>query len=221
VFVGLAEIIITFLPGGNTTQETVIDWFRLYQTSWFMGLRDLGLLNMFLNLLALLTYFALYTAHRQDRNQPFAMLTMIIAFLGIGIFYATNRAFPMLALSHQYAIATTDVQRATLEAAGQSMLSVGQSHTPGTFLSFFFVETAGILISIVMLYSKVFSKTTAYAGILGFGMLLIFEFFSSFVAGLSAAAMALAMSGGLFSMAWYILVARRLFQLGQGPVAHS
>jgi hypothetical protein len=215
VIVGIAEIIITFLPGGNTTQETVIDWFQLYQSNVFMGLRDMGLLNMFLNALAILTYSALYIAHRQDRNQPFAMLSMIIAFLGIGIFYATNRAFPMLALSQQYAAATTDAQRTILESAGQTMLSVGQSHTPGSFLGFFFVEVAGVMISAVMLRSRIFSKFTAYAGILGFGMLLVFEFFSSFISGLSTAAMMLAMVGGLFSMAWYSMVARTFFQLGR------
>jgi len=221
VLVGLAEIIITFLPGGNTTQETVIDWFMLFQTNGFMGLRDLGLLNMLLNALAILTYFALYTAHRQDRHQPYATLAMIIAFLGIGIFYATNRAFPMLALSQQYAVATTDAQRTILEAAGQSMLSVGQSHTPGTFLSFFFTEVAGVAISMVMLRSRIFSKVNAYAGILGFGMLLVFEFFSSFVSGLSAATMILAMFAGLFSMVWYILMAARFFQLGRNHIEHS
>ena len=213
VVVGIAEIIITFLPGGNTTQETVIDWFRLYQTNWFMGLRDMGLLNMFLNALAILTYYALYVAHRQDRNQPYALLAMIIAYLGIGIFYATNRAFPMLALSQQYVVAITDAQRAMLESAGQAMLSVGQSHTPGTFLSFFFVEVAGIIISVVMLRGGIFGKFTAYAGILSFGMLLVFEFFSSFISGLSTAAMTLAMFGGLLSMFWYIMTARTFFQL--------
>ena len=221
VLVGLAEIIITFLPGGNTTQETVMDWFKLFQTNEFMGLRNLGLLNMFLNALAIPTYFALYAVHRRDRYQPFAALAMIIALLGTGIFFATNRAFPMFALSGQYAAATTDAQRSILEAAGQSMLSVGQSHTPGTFLSFFFVEIAGVLISIVMLRSKIFGKVNAYAGIFGFGALLVFEYFSAFVSGLSNAAMILAMVGGLCSMVWYILLARRLFQFGQNPIEQS
>jgi hypothetical protein len=220
VLVGVLEIVITFLPGGNTTQETVRDWFLLFQANGFMGLRDLGLLNMLLDALAILIFFALYAVHRQDRHQPYATLAMLIAFLGIGIFYATNRAFPMLALSQQYAAATTDAQRATLEAAGQALLSVGLSHTPGTFLGFFFTEAAGVAISLVMLRSKIFSKATAYAGILGFGMLLVFEFFSSFVSGLSVAAMILAMLGGLSSMAWYILLARRLFQLGKNLIEH-
>jgi hypothetical protein len=218
VLVGIIEILITFLPGGNTTQETVIDWFLLFQQNSFMGLRNLGLLNIFLNTLGIFTYFALYAAHRKEANKPYAVLAMIISFLGIGVFYATNRAFAMLALSNQYAAASSDAQRTVIEAAGQSMLSVGQSHTPGTFLAFFLSEVAGIVISIVMLRSKIFREVAAYAGILGFGILLVFEFFSSFVSGLSNMTMLLAMFGGLLSMIWYILIALKLFHLGQSPL---
>jgi hypothetical protein len=217
VLVGLLEIIITFLPGGNVPHETVLDWFALFQQNWFMGLRDLGLLNMFLDVLAVPLYLALYAAHRRDSRQSYAALALIISFLGVGVFFATNRAFPMLDLSNRYAAAATDAHRAMLEAVGQSMLSVGQSHTPGTFLGFALTEIAGITISIVMLRSGVFGRAAAYAGILGFSILLIFEFFSSFISGLSDVAMILAMLGGLLSMAWDLLVARRLFQLGSDP----
>lgn len=213
VLVGIIEIAITFLPGGNAPQETVLDWFALFQANPFMGLRNLGLLNILLNTLAILTYLALYAAHRKGPQQPMAALAAIISYLGIGTFFATNRTFPMLALSQQYATATTEAQRAALEAAGQSMLSVGASHTPGTFLAFSLTEIAGVLISIVMLRSGIFGKVAAYAGIFGFGILLIFEFVSSFVSGLSEATMLLAIFGGLLSMVWYILIARKLFQL--------
>lgn len=216
VLVGLLEITITFLPGGNTTQETVMDWFMLFQENWFMGLRDLGLLNILLNILAIFTYFALYAAHRRSAQQPYAALAMTISYIGIGVFLATNRALPMLDLSMQYAVATTEAQRAMLVAAGQSMLSVGQSHTPGTFLGFVLVEIAGILISFVMLKSKIFSSTTAFMGILGFGSLLVFEFFSSFISGLSTTTMIFAILSGLLTMVWYILTARRLYELGKG-----
>jgi hypothetical protein len=215
VVVGLLEIIITFLPGGNVSHDTVLDWFRLFQENWFMGLRDLGLLNIILNALAVPIFFALYVAHKKDRHQPYAALAVIIAFVGIGVFYATNRAFAMFDLSNRYAASTTDAQRALLEAAGQALLSVGQSHTPGTFLGFMLVEAAGIIMSIVMLQSKIFSQISAYAGILGFGCLVVFEFLASFVSGLSQAAMILAMFGGLLSMAWYILIAGKLFKLGK------
>ena len=215
VLVGIIESTIQFLPVSNIPQNTVIDWFVLFQENPFMGLRNMGLLNIFLNTLALFTYFALYAAHKENSNQPYAALAMVIAFLGIGVFLANNRAFPMLDLSNQYAVATTDTQRAMLEAAGQSMLTVGQSHTPGTFLGFFLSEVAGIIISVVMLRSNIFSKVNAYAGILGFSILLVIEYFSTF-SGLSNTMMMLFMLGGLLSMVWYILIARKLFQLVPG-----
>jgi hypothetical protein len=214
VLTALIEIIVTFLPGGYTTTETVIDWFTLLQDNWFLGLRNLGLLNIVMTALGIPMLFALYAAHRRV-NPTYAALAMIVSFIGVAVFYGTNRAFPMLDLSRQYAAATTEAQRTILEAAGQAMLSVGQSHTPGTFLAFFLSEIAGITMSIVMLQGKVFSRATAYTGIAGFGLLFVFEILSSFVPSLQDATLILAMGGGLSSMAWYILIARRLFQLGQ------
>jgi hypothetical protein len=213
VLVGVVEILIAFLPGGNTAQETVVDWFQLFQAYPFMGLRNLGLLNILLNLLAMFTYLALYGAHRKTPYRPLAALAAIIAFLGIGVFFATNRAFAMLDLSRQYAAAASEIQHTILEAAGQALLSVGDSHSPGTFLAFFLAESAGVLVSYVMLRGEVFPKAAAYAGMLGFSILLLFEFLASFFSGLSEPAMILAMVGGLLSMVWYILIARRLFQL--------
>ena len=157
VLVGVVEIIITFLPGGNTASDTVFDWFALFQNNWFMGLRNLGLLNIFFTGLGIPTFIALYGAHRRD-SQIFAALAMIVAFIGVAVFYATNRAFAMLDLSNQYALATSAAQKEILAAAGQAMLSVGKSGTPGTFLAFFLSKYAGILISIVMLRNKILAK---------------------------------------------------------------
>jgi hypothetical protein len=212
VLTALIEIIITFFPGGYTTSETVIDWFSLLHNNWFLGLRNLGLLNIVMTALGIPMYLALYTAHRKV-NQDFATLAMVISFIGVAVFYSTNRAFPMLELSSGYAAATTQAQRMMFEASGQAMLSVGQSHTPGTFLAFFLSEIAGILMAIVMLRGKIFSKGAAYVGIAGFGLLFIYETLSSFVPSSHDASLILAMGGGLASMAWYILIARRLFQL--------
>jgi uncharacterized membrane protein len=212
VLTALIEILITFLPGGYTTSETVIDWFRLLQDNWFLGLRNLGLLNIVMVAFGIPLYLALYAAHRKV-NQTFAVLAMILSFIGVAVFYGTNRAFSMLELSTRYAAATTEAQRTILEAAGQAMLAVGQSHKPGTFLAFFLSEIAGILMAMVMLRGKVFSRATAYAGIIGFGLLFVYEILSSFAPSVHDAILILAMVGGLASMIWYILIARRLFQL--------
>jgi hypothetical protein len=214
VVVALIEIIITFLPEGNAPQETVSNWFSLFENNWFLGLRNLGLLNIIIMVSGIPAFLALYGVHRHI-NQAYAMLAMIIFFIGVGVFLATNRALPMLELSHQYAAATTDAQRAMLAAAGQAMLAVGKSHSPGTWLGFFLSEVAGVIISVVMLKGKIFSEATAYVGMVGFSCLLVFDIVSSFALALADAAIVLAMMGGLLSMAWYILLARRLFQLGR------
>jgi hypothetical protein len=217
VLVAFAEIIVTFFPGGARTDPgsmAVSDWFVLFQDNAFMGLRNLGLLNIFMTILAIPVFLALVGAHRRV-NLPYAALAMAVSFIGVAVFLATNRAFPMLDLSNQYAAATSDSQRAMLTAAGQAMLSVGQSHTPGTFLGFFLSEVAGILISLVMLRGKIFSKVSGYVGMLAFGLMLVFEINSSFVPPLFGVAMIFAAGGGLLSMAWYVLLASRLFQLAR------
>lgn len=134
--------------------------------------------------------------------------------LGVGVFYAINRAFPMWDLSNGYAAAATDARDAAIEAAGLAMLTVGKSHSPGTFLAFFLLEAASLMMALVMLRSGVFSRAAAYAGMQGFGMLALFEVASSFVLGLSNATMILAIRGGLSAMLWYVLIGRGLFQMG-------
>lgn len=212
VLTALSEIGITFLPGGYATMETVTDWFTLLQGNWFLGLRNLGLLNILMTTFGLPVLFALYTAHRRV-DHTFAALAVTICLIGTAVFYATNRAFPMLDLSIRYSAATTEAERAVLAAAGQALLSVGQSHTPGTFLAFFLSEIGGIILSLVMLRGRVFSRAAAYAGISAFGFFSVFEILSSFVPSLHDVALFVAMGGGLSNMAWYILIARRLFQL--------
>ncbi|MCL4393370.1 MAG: hypothetical protein M1482_00875 [Chloroflexi bacterium] len=217
VLVGLAEIFITFLPGGArvaSSNVTVVDWFTAFQNNGFMGLRNLGLLNIILTALAIPLFVALYGAHRRV-NAPYAALALIVSVMSVAVFYATNRAFSMLALSNAYAAATTEAQRAALIAAGQAMLAVGESHTPGTFLAFFLSEAAGIIMGAVMLQGRIFGRATAWAGILAFTFLMGFEVCSSFVPALFDAALILALCGGVLSMAWDILAARTLFELAR------
>lgn len=212
VAVAFSEAAISFLPGGRAPVETVVDWFTQLQTNWFMGLRNLGLLNILMVALGIPMYFALYTVHKKV-DKEFAALAMIISFIAGAIFFATNRAFPMLELSGYYAQATTDIQKVIIEAAGQSMVSVGRSHCSGTFLGFFFGELAGILMSVVMLRSKIFVKVNALAGILGFALLSIYEVCTSFIPALSGVAMIFAVGGLLLTVTWMLLLSLRFFQL--------
>lgn len=196
-----------------TSSETVIEWFTLLQSNWLLGLRDLGLLDMIVMALNVPLFFALYAAHRQA-NKPFAALAAILAFVGAAILISSNVALPMLVLSRDYAAATTEAQKSLSIAAGQAALALGEHSSPGTFMGYLFTNTAGIMMGVVMLWSRFCDKLTAWAAILGFGLLLIFNVCAAFVPAIYDAALIFAGIGGLLFMAWYTLIARRLFQLG-------
>ena len=172
VVVVVAEIAINYFPGvADASQRTVtvVDWFTLFQNHWFVGLRNLGLLNLIGAVLLAPTILAIYAPLRRD-NEAYAAFGTILFFVGTGVYLASSRAFPMLSLSGQYASATTDAQRSLLIAAGQTMLAEGQSRA-----GILVIEFGCLVISAVMLSGKVFSKATAYAGILGNLLLIAFE----------------------------------------------
>lgn len=136
------------------------------------------------------TFLASYSAIRRD-HEAYGALGTILFFVGLAVYLASSRAFPMLSVSGQYASATTDAQRSPLVAAGQAMLAEGQS--PAGIL---LVEFASLVISAVMLRGKVFSKTTAYAEILGNVLLIVVEIILTLTQTLPDWGMAIAVGGG-------------------------
>ena len=215
VLVVLTDIVLTFFPAGAEPPGTMtaIDWFQLFQHNWFFGLRNLGLLLNILNLtLSIPIFLALYEAHKHT-NKAYAALALILSLVGTAIYLSNNAALPILALSARYEAATSDAQKVFLIAAGEAILARGEDFTPGAFIGFFFSEIAMITMALVMLRDRIFSKATAYAGILGSLFLTIFTIWTTFIPRFFEISMILALIGGLLSIAWNILTARKLFQL--------
>lgn len=180
-----------------------------------IGSLDSAPLNIVNLALTIPIFLALYDAHRRV-NKAYAALATILFFIGTAIYIAQNTAFPLLELSGQYAAATTESEKSLLVAAGKAVLAQGEDLTPGTFMGFFFTEFAGIVMALVMFRSRIFSKLTALVGILAYGLLLIFNICTAFVPAIyDVAVLIFGTGGGLLIMAWNILIARRLFQLGR------
>ncbi len=145
-------------------------------------------------------------------------IAAVLAFTGIVIYLASNQAFSMLSLSDQYAAAATDAQRAMLLAAGQATLAIHNNagyEGKGIYTSFLLVSVAGLIISAIMLRGNVFSKVTAYIGLLAnaFGL----GYYVALVFAPAMVALPLSISA-VFLLAWYVLIGRRLFRLGEaGP----
>jgi hypothetical protein len=209
-----------WLPGGEVAPgaRSATDWFALFQSNMYYGFRDLGFLNILNIVLGVPVFLALYAAHRHD-NAAYAALALVLFVLGGAVYISNNTVLPMLALSEKHALAATDAQRAVFAAAGEAILARGADFTLGSLIGFLLPSIAQIAMSLVMLRGGIFGRATAYSGVVGFACLLIFTVWTTLVPEAFDTAMLLALPGGLFVIAWNILVARRLFQLGRGVAA--
>ena len=143
-------------------------------------------------------------------------LAATLGFTGVTVYLATNQAFALLSLSHQYTAATAGAERALILAAGQAALAIHGNASyagAGPYLSYFLVSTAGLIISAVMLRGRlrVFSKGSAYTGLLansiGLGYYLVLPFAPALVA------VPISISA-VFLLIWYLQVGGRLWALG-------
>lgn len=194
--------------------QSALDWFARFQANAFRGLYLLGILNIVYAVCLVPVYFGLVAAHLRAHGL-YAALAMSVYLIGMAIYIANNAAIPMLVLSHKYAAATTDAQRALFAAAGESVLASGEDFTPGAFPGMFLEIIAAVAIALVMLAGGVFAKRTAWIGLIGFTLLTIFTVWATFIPVLYEIAFyGFGMIGGLFVLAWFVLVARRFFRLG-------
>jgi hypothetical protein len=157
---------------------------------------------------------AIYVTFR-DTHKAIVTLAVILSLLGVAVYISNNAAIPMFVLQGKYASAATDAQRLLLASAGEAILARGEDFTLGAFTGFILGEIATILVAFAMLSGKVFSKITAYTGILGIGLLTVFTLIATFMPYISDVAMIAAMIGGPLSTIWYILIARKFVQLAR------
>lgn len=192
------------------------EWLALLQENVLVGLILFEVSDLINYGLVGLIFLALYGALRQVGKSAMVVATAF-TFVGIAVYFASNQAFSMLSLSGRYAAATSEAQRAMILAAGEALLAINNPGSivqgTGIHLSLFLVILSGLLISIVMVRSAVFNKATGYVGISANGIALGYFAALIFVPSLTwlpAAAYA------PFRLAWYVLIAIRLFQLARG-----
>ncbi len=199
--------------------ETVLEWFTLLQNQPITGLFFLGLADIFIMILWGPLALALYASLKKI-NKTWSMIATCFVFVGMAVYLSTNTAFSMLSLSQQYAAATTETQKTILLAAGQAMLAISEG-TGGQYAGMPLAWLSGLILSLVMLRVKVFSKTTAWMGIIGLGLLIASMPFAGYTTVGAKSAMVDAIiavtyiGGGLLSLAWYFLVGLRLIKISR------
>jgi hypothetical protein len=178
-------------------------WFTLFQKDKLLGLVSFELLMVVYTILSMFVSLALSVVLLRT-NKSLVVIYLAISLVGIICFIVSRPAFEMLSLSSQYTIAKTEIQKTTLLAAGENILAI--FHGTTFYISYILGSIAGLIISIVMLQSKAFSKAAAYTRITS----SIFDF------GLFIPIVGLYISlfSVVFLLIFNILVARRLYKLG-------
>lgn len=196
---------IAFISAPPPYGGTAVDWFNIFQNNKLIGLIDFELLMVIYTLLSIVVSVALYRILR-NVNPYMTTLYIVLSVIGVACFIAARPAFEMLHLSNGYAAAITEAERAVFVAAGEAKLAAFDGMAFHT--SYLLGSLGGLLISLVMLKTSIFSKATAYVRIassicdLGLYLPVIGIYISIFSV--------------LFLFVWNIMIARTLFRLGKG-----
>jgi hypothetical protein len=189
---------------------SVDEYFAAFQTAPVATLFRGDFLLLFLIGGYFGTFPALFLSLRKV-NPVAAMLATLFTFVAVTVCFATESTFALRHLAGQYAVAD-EAQRSQLVAAAEAVIASDMWHSSGAYVSGFLMQGGGVIISLVMLKSKDFSKVTAIAGLLGNALDLTQHLLHPFAPSISAP---IQMLMGPFYLVWFPMLARDLFRLGR------
>jgi hypothetical protein len=195
----------------GTEPTTANEYFMALQQDRLTAILRLDFPSLLNVALFTLTSFSIFAA-MQENNRLYAGLGVALVFIGVALALSTHSAFSMIHLADQYAAATSETRRTMLLAAGEAVIASDWWHSTGGFFAGLFLQGGTMLISFIMLRGKVFSKATAWTGMLANGLDWIHVLLQLVFPGLAAIVLGI---GGLFYVAWYPLLARDFFRLGK------
>lgn len=141
--------------------DTVIGWFDLFERNPLIGLINMDLIlildYLILGIVVLTLFFLL-----RNLNKAVMTLALMFQLIAIATYFSSATAFEMLSLGKRYAEASPAAQ-ASLHAAGEAMLTTWQGSA--FIISYVLSGLALVLVSLVMLKSTLFTRTTGWLGL--------------------------------------------------------
>ncbi len=197
---GIAFAIWPYTPGSASTLEI----YATLQSDRFGGLMSLDFLLFLSNFIGLLLFLTLYVSLKQV-NESYALIALVLGLLAAILIVPARPIAELFTLSDGYAAATSDLVKNRFLAAGEATLAQfnGTAYLANTFLG----GLSLLISSLLMLRSKLFSKATAYVGILTNLAVCLF-----FVPVVGTYLLFLCLPGYVI---WYVQLGRRFFQLGR------
>jgi hypothetical protein len=205
----LVTMVLLFAIGGQP--ETAQEGFAMLQANRLRGLFRLDVLTIMVFPLYYLLIFSLYVPLRRI-NLVVASIAALIGWTGVTLVLATPSAFSFLALSDRFAGATQEAQKTLLLAAGEAVLASDLWHASGARMGALLLQTALLLLSSVMLRSRVFSRATAWVGVVTHGLDLLHILLGFWLPAVGDSLMFIA---GPLYLVWFPLLGRDLLRLAR------
>ena len=207
----LLLLITSFTLGLEPRPTTVQGFYSMYGESKMIGMLRDDFSSLILIAMYLGSAPALFFALRKQ-NFTVALISTIMLLTGTIGAFAVHAGFSMMRLSDLYAAAASEAQRAQLLAAGEAILASDMWNSTAGYMGGILLQGPGVVLSLLMLRNKDFSKVTAISGLLGNGLDLIQHLLHPFVpeiAGLIQPIM------GIFYLVWFPALARDLLRLAR------
>jgi hypothetical protein len=197
----VAFFVYPYAPGNKSTESI----FLLLQNDKLGGLISLDFHLVLGNLFGILLFLALYVSLKPV-NESYALIALVLGLVADVLIIPARPISELFSLSGLYATATSEAARSQYLAAGEALLATfnGTSWFVNTFLGGFSL----LLSSWLMLRGTVFSKATAYVGIVTNAAVCLF-----FVPGIGTFLLFLSLPG---YMVWYVQLCRRFLSLAKG-----
>ena len=202
LIIGIVAVFIYLYAPGNKSTEII---FLLLQNDTLGGLISLDFHLVLGNLFGILLFIALYVSLKPV-NESYALIALVFGLIADVLIIPARPISELFSLSGLYATATTEVAKSQYLAAGEVLLS--QFNGTGWFMNTFLGGFSLLISSLLMLRSGVFSKSTAYVGIITNAAVCLF-----FIPGIGMLFLFLSLPG---YMVWYVQLTRRFLNLAQG-----
>jgi len=207
----VAYIFVVALVGPRVTGAEA--FFQAQQASFWTSLLRLDLMMMFLIGLYLGNFPALLVS--LWKHKP--LLTAFaggFTFIAVILSFAGESTFAMLHLGEKYLNASNAIERSQIVASGEAILASGWWNSTGSYVTGVLLQAGGIMISVAMLSSSHFHKTTAIAGIVGNSFDLVQHMLSPFIPGITEY-LSIGMLGYLI---WYPMMSYDLLVLSKRSI---
>ena len=207
---GTAYIVIValYVPVGTPPSgaEARLAYLAGNTTVWW-AILGLSVLTDFLFIpVALSLYLALKGI---NRNAMLVATAFVVLFVVLDLAVTWPNYASLITLAGKYGAATNDAQRVVLVAAADYPSAVLESSLLGVYV--ILVPAVGILMTSLVMLKGIFSKSTAYLGLVTGILGIVSVAGSPFVSFLSVAVIVTS----VLTTVWVLFVGYRLYRLGQ------